>query len=163
MKYKCNQCRVYKEDSEFYYIYVSKRKKTYRQGHCRLCQNERNRKNYIKHREKILTQKKEKYKKDPWSIKLRRLKDRCNKGYISIRDLKKLYESSEGKCYYCGKKFSKNFKFSSEKFTFDHAIPISKGGTNDVKNLRVCCLHCNSQKNNMSEQEFFLKKNGVPF
>lgn len=32
--------------------------------------------------------------------------------------------------------------------SLDHVIPISKGGTNALENLRVICNRCNSQKGN---------------
>ncbi|GAI55304.1 unnamed protein product, partial [marine sediment metagenome] len=34
-------------------------------------------------------------------------------------------------------------------FQIDHKIPISKGGTYDLSNLRVVCQKCNAQKGNM--------------
>lgn len=33
-----------------------------------------------------------------------------------------------------------------EDLTIDHVIPLSKGGTNDLSNLRLLCKHHNSQK-----------------
>ena len=51
-------------------------------------------------------------------------------------------------CYYCGKKIEGRNK------TIDHKIPISKGGTNAIENLCVCCQSCNSKKNNKTEAEF---------
>ena len=34
------------------------------------------------------------------------------------------------------------------KFTIDHVVPISKGGTSDPDNLALACFHCNRQKTN---------------
>ncbi len=43
-------------------------------------------------------------------------------------------------CYFCGKKFSK------EKLTMDHLIPLAKGGFSIKNNLVVSCKDCNSSK-----------------
>lgn len=50
-------------------------------------------------------------------------------------------------CYYCNKEII-------GKKTIDHKIPVSKGGTNDKENLVLCCVHCNSQKGNKTEEEY---------
>ena len=42
-------------------------------------------------------------------------------------------------CVYCG---------SIDKFTVDHIMPITKGGTQDPKNLVTACRFCNSSKHN---------------
>ena len=59
-------------------------------------------------------------------------------------------------CYYC-----KN-KITGIK-TIDHKIPVIKGGTNNKENLVLCCKHCNSQKNNKTEEEYreWLKSNAL--
>jgi 5-methylcytosine-specific restriction endonuclease McrA len=33
-------------------------------------------------------------------------------------------------------------------FTFDHVIPVSKGGTNDLQNIRPAHRSCNSARGN---------------
>lgn len=45
-------------------------------------------------------------------------------------------------CYYCGRELKR------EEKTIDHKLPVSKGGTNNMNNLVICCQHCNSLKNN---------------
>ncbi|MGW0690281.1 HNH endonuclease [Streptomyces sp. NPDC002738] len=37
---------------------------------------------------------------------------------------------------------------SSNPLTADHIVPLSKGGTNDVANLRTYCRSCNSRRGN---------------
>lgn len=36
------------------------------------------------------------------------------------------------------------------KMTIDHIMPLSRGGTNDIKNLQLACKRCNSMKSNMT-------------
>lgn len=65
---------------------------------------------------------------------------------ISFEDWKKLYSAET--CYYCGKVIYGRNK------TVDHKTPISKGGTNKLDNLCMCCASCNSKKGNKTEAEF---------
>lgn len=39
-------------------------------------------------------------------------------------------------------------------FEIDHIIPVSRGGTNDMSNIQVCCQWCNGIKKNKPEAEF---------
>lgn len=43
-------------------------------------------------------------------------------------------------CFRCGS------SRKPEDLTIDHVIPVSAGGTNDFKNLRVMCNRCNQEK-----------------
>jgi len=52
-----------------------------------------------------------------------------------------------GKCRYC------NCEVSLRKFTFDHVIPKSKGGTGVWTNIVVACLKCNQKKRNRTPKE----------
>lgn len=45
---------------------------------------------------------------------------------------------SIGKCVLCG--------VTDKPLTIDHIIPISKGGTNDTRNLQPLCRSCNARK-----------------
>ena len=56
------------------------------------------------------------------------------------RMLLKLYEIQNHNCPYC----SNNMK---DDIHIDHIIPLSKGGSNEVYNLILCCSSCNLRKN----------------
>lgn len=51
---------------------------------------------------------------------------------------------AENLCEYC----HTSEEWQYVKFTIDHIIPISLGGTNDKENLCLACFHCNRRKSN---------------
>ena len=52
-------------------------------------------------------------------------------------------------CYLCSKSFLK-----MSDITFDHVIPISRGGLDELDNYRLSHLDCNQEKSNMTIEEF---------
>jgi 5-methylcytosine-specific restriction endonuclease McrA len=50
-------------------------------------------------------------------------------------------------CYLCEKKLSK------KEITFDHVIPLTRGGPHTEDNLKVACRSCNSRKHNKLLEE----------
>lgn len=54
-------------------------------------------------------------------------------------------EKSDNKCCHCGK----GVKMHDKESTIEHIIPISKGGTNDFRNLVYLCTDCNEKKANL--------------
>ena len=60
--------------------------------------------------------------------------------HIKPENKAKILLKSSGKCAHCGK------PLTVKSATVDHAIPISKGGTNDDDNLVALCLDCNNDK-----------------
>lgn len=47
-------------------------------------------------------------------------------------------------CEYC----HASEKWQYVRFTVDHVVPLSLGGTNDLENLAIACFHCNRRKTN---------------
>lgn len=58
-------------------------------------------------------------------------------------------------CFYCEIAFT-----SMKEITFDHFIPRSKGGLDDLENLRLAHLHCNRLKGSMTYEEFQIFQKG---
>ena len=63
--------------------------------------------------------------------------------------LPKLFgKGGDGKCAISGSYV--NF----DDMTVDHIVPLSRGGTNAMRNLRLACRTCNRSKGNLSDEEF---------
>ncbi|NES68833.1 MAG: HNH endonuclease [Okeania sp. SIO2D1] len=71
---------------------------------------------------------------------------------IPYEGQKFLMEIFEGKCAYCLKPAN----------TWDHIIPISKGGQTTPGNVVPACIQCNSSKNNQDVFEWMDKKSITP-
>lgn len=50
---------------------------------------------------------------------------------------REVWERDRGQCVHCG---------SPEDIHFDHDIPFSKGGSNEVENIQLLCAQCNLKK-----------------
>jgi hypothetical protein len=65
------------------------------------------------------------------------------------------------KCRYC------NHYFSAQDVAADHAMPLSRGGSNALSNIEFPCARCNSRKGSLTPDEFlalldFLEKR-IPY
>lgn len=56
---------------------------------------------------------------------------------LSARKSLEVFARDDYRCVTCG---------TREDLTVDHIHPVSKGGTNDMENLRTLCRSCNSRK-----------------
>lgn len=50
------------------------------------------------------------------------------------------------RCWICGR------RLTMITATLDHVIPRSKGGTNALRNLRLACSPCNSERGNLDAE-----------
>lgn len=67
-----------------------------------------------------------------------------------------LVRKYKGICYICDKPFA-----AKKDITIDHFLPISKGGTFDVENLRLAHFKCNQMKAAMTPAEFLSYQQGI--
>lgn len=70
-------------------------------------------------------------------------------GVIKNRSHKRkiLYERQSGKCAICGMQLQiDDFTSIEDYLTLDHILPVSRGGSNGIKNLQGLCRRCNYQK-----------------
>lgn len=64
-----------------------------------------------------------------------------------VRKRKILFEIQNGKCAVCGKRLQiDNPQSRNDYLTFDHILPVSRGGSNGLMNLQGLCYDCNYQK-----------------
>ena len=71
--------------------------------------------------------------------------------------LNKIFDSTSGYCYYCGKKIAwKNYGKLGERgcWEVDHFHPQSSGGSNLIDNLVPACIPCNRDKGTLSGDEY---------
>ena len=67
--------------------------------------------------------------------------------------LNKIYAYQRGNCYYCNRHVpyypgqSVNYKTHGNHATFDHEVPLSKGGNLGMTNIVMACWECNQQRN----------------
>lgn len=71
-------------------------------------------------------------------------------GVITKDVINIVVQSHNGNCFYCGKHVGQNGHI-------DHFIPLSRGGTNLVSNLRLSCKKCNSAKKDKMPEEFIIQ------
>lgn len=82
------------------------------------------------------------------AIEARRRARKCNaQGSHTADDVKRQYEAQKGKCYYCKQKVGKDYHA-------DHAIPLSRGGSDGPENIVVTCPTCNLRKRNKLPHEW---------
>ena len=70
---------------------------------------------------------------------------------FSAEDRVMVYNQYEGRCGICGE------FVPFDEFTIDHVIPLSKGGTNALKNLQCACKICNALKQDSLSEDFLSK------
>lgn len=72
------------------------------------------------------------------SNKLNPIKERT---YLSKKDRNKLLDQATECCPLCMNKFSK-----TRKISYDHRVPLIKGGQGSIENFQIICHECNNQK-----------------
>ena len=103
------------------------------------------RKGYRKNnREVIQKRQKSFYKDNPELFSThrheRRARIKQSKGKFTSEELSNLVEKSNNKCCYCLE------NLPNREYQADHFIPLSKGGTNYIENIKISCPTCNFSK-----------------
>jgi 5-methylcytosine-specific restriction endonuclease McrA len=75
---------------------------------------------------------------------LRQQRIKTSGGKFTKKQEKELLSLQDNQCYYCGESFDpKNDKLVAHA---DHYVSIRNGGTNDIQNIVMACVTCNSKK-----------------
>src|SRR5262249_20643601 len=62
-----------------------------------------------------------------------------------------IYVRDDFTCQYCG------HKFRSEDLTFDHVVPVARGGGKSWENIVTCCVKCNHIKGGRTPEQAHMK------
>jgi hypothetical protein len=78
------------------------------------------------------------------------------RGNISESIRRDVFSRDQGDCFHCGKKLCFDNRTSGLKgaWHIEHLKAHSKGGTDDIDNLRAACIKCNLSKNDKSIREW---------
>lgn len=71
--------------------------------------------------------------------------------------LEAVFSKTSGTCRYCGKKLSfSNYGANGRRgaWVVDHANPVSRGGTDYLRNLWPACIECNLDKGDRTAQSY---------
>ena len=72
--------------------------------------------------------------------------------HLSSRKI--LWNMGNHHCPICGVKMVNKGSPKLHNFaTIDHIVPKSKGGTNNIENLRLICRKCNNKRGNKIEED----------
>ena len=77
---------------------------------------------------------------------LRRIRMRRTVEYVPFSRAN-IYARDEFTCQYCSR------VFPTYDLTFDHVVPVSKGGRKDWENIVTCCVACNRRKGGRTPAE----------
>ena len=86
---------------------------------------------------------------------VRRARQRAAAGSHTLSEWLRLLEEGNNRCFYCG--------LQSGELTRDHDVPLVRGGSHGISNIRPACASCNARKGRSTGAEFRarLARNGM--
>lgn len=69
----------------------------------------------------------------------------------------RIAEKSDGRCWYC------SCELEPDTRTYDHVIPLSRGGASSEENLVLACAICNGNKRNLMLDDYREELGGIRF
>lgn len=70
---------------------------------------------------------------------------------------KRVFKKNRYTCIYCIIEYGRNRVPEGRKLTIDHKVPLSRGGTNNEKNLCCSCIEHNRDKADKTAEEYIKK------
>lgn len=136
----CSSCGQVKPDKDFGHRFIVG-------GPCKICRSEKERDSYAKNKEARLAYAR-KYREANierarenalrgQKKRYRLMKAAREEGRVTKTQKFELVAAYGYKCMCCG---------ATESITFDHIVPISKGGKDVIENIQLLCGSCNSSK-----------------
>ena len=71
---------------------------------------------------------------------------------VSVGELEAIAVRAGGRCAYCD---------GANARTYDHVVPLARGGRHEASNLVLACRSCNSRKSTKSAEEFMAQRKGA--
>ena len=104
---------------------------------------------YQKYRDKLISYQHLYRREHPEVHKASRHKRRAaiadSNSHFTAEEFKLLCEAFENRCFYCKQELP---------LTPDHAVPLSRGGSNSIENIIPACMSCNNRKKAKTLEEF---------
>ena len=69
---------------------------------------------------------------------------------MPVKFLERVLKAQNNSCFYCNSSLM-------EYKAIEHLTPVSKGGDNDIYNLVYSCKSCNSNKRQLTLEEYAIK------
>ena len=89
--------------------------------------------------------------RDHLRLKKKEMRKEVFENYLDL--LHRVLNKYNHTCIYCELEYGKTME--GRKLTIDHKIPLSRGGTNDLKNLCSACEDHNFDKRDSTAEEYF--------
>lgn len=81
---------------------------------------------------------------------IRRARYKNADGSYTLEEIQQLFEFQNGKCFHCQCDINSYYEI-------DHWIPLSRGGSNWINNIRLLCKFCNRSKGNKLPHEWDIR------
>lgn len=80
---------------------------------------------------------------------------------LTEEELGHLWGKADGRCTYGGRvlTYGSYGSYASVGWEVDHGMPLSGGGVDDLRNMRVACSACNRFKGSMTSSEWLYRIN----
>lgn len=84
----------------------------------------------------------------------RRARKLGNGGFHTAAEWLALCWASAWRCFYCAAPLNEKTAVQ------EHKVPLARGGSDDISNLALSCVGCNSRKHTMTDIEFLSRRAG---